>query len=171
MRRNLFTNPVFLVLTGSVTHPTAETKCSWGEFTWGLSWHIKERLKRLKALWSLKARKQHKLRACYSLKYSEKQVCCVALLKQEQIEIYSKKQKNKKTRSWCSQSNMCTVFTCKCCRGTDAQITHGSCRVAHLIKEKKGVAERIQITKKKHSRAACSQVLYKKDIFCAGGQC
>ena len=33
VRKNLFTNPVFLVLTGSVTHPTAETKSSWGEFT------------------------------------------------------------------------------------------------------------------------------------------
>lgn len=73
-------NPVFLVLTGSVTHLTAETKCSWGEFTSGLvSWHIKERLKRLKALWSLKPRKQYKLRACYSWKYSEVQVCCYTI--------------------------------------------------------------------------------------------
>lgn len=33
VRKNLFSNPQCLLLTGSVTHPTAETKCSWGEFT------------------------------------------------------------------------------------------------------------------------------------------
>lgn len=134
LTKTLFPNPILLVLTGSVTYATTETKCSWGEFTRRqVSWHIKEQLKTLcSAVGFLTPRKHYKLRAW---RYHETQAGTTETGADWDIVF------KKVTNTIVSTIGACKIFVI-----TKTVMLHDSRRVTNTVKEKNLIKSRYVLT-------------------------